>query len=341
MKLAYLLCFVLVLVPAVQAQCLDSYDIHEIFSAGGTKTYSLHGDRSLTATEVSIQECPTYSTLPTGSEEGGKTIISYYEALNPDNGKCRVNNSTGENHWFTFQGIKVVANGWKIQPQDLELSDIDVEDPVGGDQNQALRKASIVFGFNGNTLVWPTYTIPTGSLLRTQQFWIKAPQMGLLGFPEVHQYPYGVMWGQLTPHVAVANLVDCTTDQTQCRAIASFSEPVDGFFVLFAGELKSFVKMNAQMSVGPLQTTCGCRCDTSSPTDTRVVTRPVPGVSNQCTRSMITSSHLYCTDTGSKWCERGQRTKYVTTGSMLPGGNYPCASASADYAVQEISPFNP
>lgn len=317
--------------------CMDTYHLYQAYNHPEKKILiSEHGNRTLTVTEVSTGSCPTWSNFPTGSEAANCTVVSY-DAGETASQRCQLSNTTGTTEWGSFQGLMVRADGWRIQPTEFELSDIDIE--AGSDQKSALHKAALVLGFANGEPVAPRYTIPEGSLLRTEQFWLREAEMDALGLPPDEMFPEGLMWGRLAPDVDIATLVDCTEDQTMCRATVSFDEPIDGFVALFAGEHRSEFVAHAKMSLGPMKSPCGCRCERSPEGRTRMVTHPIADVPGECTHTESTSSHLYCVANGTRWCERGVRARHATIGSKLENGNYPCGMSHVPFAKREIGPF--
>lgn len=214
-------------------------------------------------------------------------------------------------------------NGWRIMPKSIKVSDIDMEGPPT--VVESLRKAALVWGFNGNDAVNASWDL-SGSSLITHPMKIESPALNSLGFSRaagMHEWLTGVMttYGDRSPQVP---LLRCNTgaEEAPCAATASFDVPVEGFYLMASMEWKSVHQAASLISVGDLQLKCGCRCNTW--TATKTITVPT-GVAGQCTRRESTGSSSSCSEYGLNWCERKEYSRWVVTGPENDGV-YPCAS---------------
>lgn len=331
-------------VSRVQAQvCYDEYKIYDIYGAPSQELAIAdgYGVRSIKAELVNENNCPPFPSDPTGSETGGTgasglTTVSIY----PDNlsygqlnnGDCRINNSStgGEtSHWWPLAGLKVTAPGWRFQPQEVMISDVDMEG--GSNPDDSLRKGALVFGFNGNNVVPARWTFPSGSKLIQHDMKVESDELNLLGFTRAngdHSHLPGVMsmW-RYEPFP----LLRCNkgAEDPACSAAFSFDEPIEGFYILHALEWKSLTQRDSLISVGNLKLECGCRCGNVS--GTRKVTLST-ATAGECTQKIATDDHMVCSDTGLAWCSRSTYDRYFVTGDVLPNGNYPCSLASGQSA---------
>lgn len=369
----------LCLAQAQEDTCLtkgyNEYPLYDIFAATTRGTAGVleiddgFGVRQLRVEHVEWNECDDdTATHETGSETPsaglGLTTISM-KARGTDypsgavgiaqqigNGDCRINNSTTggrTSHWWPIQGLRVSFPGWKVKPENILVSDVDMEGH--GEVFNNMRKAALVFGYggiDGNELFNATWSFPTGSGLIEHTNKIEsdslisptgAPDWNLksntrgFGFsrtPGLHAWFKGIQTTYETAPTLPDEPLRCTTGAAdpKCGAYFSFSNPIDGFVVLISQEWKSLYQQNGLISVSPLRIACGCRCKTADESGfERTVTLPT-STSGMCERKMITDEQYVCDETGDGWCSRKEFDRYVITSNEVTNGLYPCEKST-------------
>lgn len=326
----------------------DSYRIYEIFSSAGTM--ELGGDgfgaRTITAEEVSFNGCADWAQWPTGTETGNRrgmeesmselTTLSLISQ--PTGGldkTCIIQNSTADGQqsvWSSMRGIKVTTPRWRFIPR-VTVTDVDMEGDGAIDPNNAdlyLRKSAIVVGFVGDKLVRPRWTLYTSQLF-LHNMTLAANELGRMGV----QRPSGASesvpgllstWAGEAPRPPPLTCARNSGDMT-CGGLASFGEPVDGFFVLVALERGSRTQAGALVSVGEVQVPEGCRCSRGK-RRRRVFEETVDG-SSECVTRHEAEGYYFCTPQGGAWCERFEYTRWTITGPRMPSGAWPCTGTQA------------
>lgn len=335
------------------AQQYDSYKIYDIIAGGGTM--QLGGDgfgsRTITAAVVDVHACDDWTPHPTGTQTDGTsglTTVSMFGPTAPGqtdydpsgavyNGDCRINNSSAggqTSHWWPIRSIKLTAPGWKIMPS-FSVTDIDMQCEGASDATDpdlCLRKGVIVFGFNGDTLVFPQWNLG-GNTLVTHDMKVETNAMVGMGFTRASgskDYIPGIMttWGDRVPQVPVLSCAQGAED-LKCGGIVSFDTPVDGVIVAAAMEWKSTTLGGALVSIGDFKIPQGCRCSESDGVEPRRITEE-SATANECEVRTEAAKHYFCNPSGDAWCDRYTYTRWTITGPMDPAtGRYPCTSNQA------------
>lgn len=313
---------------AQSEQCMDTYNLYECLAAPGGELDIVDswGPRKIKCEIVELNKCDDWTVNPTGLQTtttGGSPsglttlslwgIASYGQQNNGSNGDCRINNSTSggkTSHWWPIRAIKVTALGWKIQPEHIRVSDVDMEG--GTTVDGSLRKAALVWGFDGQTTINATWDISGGQLIE-HDMKIEGKYLNQMGFlanyptvyqgnsnTNLHEWFKGVMTTYADRVPQVSSPLTCAqgADDPQCAAVASFSQPIEGFFVMVNYEWKSLAQAGSLISIGPLGLKCGCKCDQRS--GTRTITVPT-NVAGQCTQRTSSGTMSVCNPDGANW----------------------------------------
>lgn len=307
-----------------QAQ-FDSYKLYDIFSSG---TYDLgsadgYGSRTLVAQDIGIHACNDWTSWPTGTQTAtsGLTTVSmfgpasYGQQENGSNGDCRINNSTAggkESHWWPIRAIKVTSPNWKIMPT-FTVTDVDMQCDGASDPNDpllCLRKAALVFGYNGANLVFPNWDL-AGNTMVLHDMRVESPAMNGMGIPrtpipgtDVFDMIPGIMttWGDRVPQVPVLSC-NLGAEDLRCGGTVTFDTPVEGIIIAIAAEWKSETLSGALMSVGDFKIPEGCRCSESDGVDPRRITEEDPANMGECTVRTEPATHYFCNPLGDSWCK--------------------------------------
>jgi len=360
---------------AISQECTNTYHLWDILAnSNGELEITEGGDRVLKVDRVAFNKCPTWDLDPTGSETGytngtGSQLTSIsLDAPTANgqedgtNGQCRINNSTAgskESHWYPVQGLHVYTPGWQVQPENIKVSDVDMEG-IDGDVQGSLRKAALVFGYIGDRLINATWTFPASSGLIQHAMKIEHkaltnpwsdPRVTFLdadkdtygfGFTRAdntHVWLNGVMTtyedSALTP-----SYLSCVAgaNDDKCSAYFSFNEPIDGFYIMHALEWKSDAQGHSRISVGPMKLPCGCKCARIE-TVTRSITNPqtstsISATTGQCTKKIITDDIFKCDNAGRYWCHRKNYDRWTITGPEDKNvGLWPCEKTQAEKVI--------
>lgn len=331
-------------------ECYDEYKIYDIVqNHGGTLNIDDGwGKRTIQVDIIEVHACARWPVDDTGTETGGPgasgltTISLTGEASHgqddPSNGDCRINNSTkggATSHWWPIQGLRISSTGWRFEPKDLIISDVDMEG--SSDPANALRKAALVFGYKNNVHVNASYEYPGGSKLFTHAMKVEDHTLNAMGHLTTPRADDHFLWvdGTMTNWGnETVPLLRCNTgaQDPACATHVSFEEPIDGFFILHALEWKSLNQEHSLISVGNLKIPCGCRCERV--TETRKVTLPA-STAGECTQKVTSDTHAVCKEEGAAWCTRKTFDRYTVSGPILPNGNYPCDKSSGTSAAYE------
>lgn len=241
-----------------------------------------------------------------------------------------------DNTLSSFQAVVIRSNGYKFDPKDIDLDDIDALTDV--DESEAWREAMAIFGTNGEKIVKPAMKRGNNSLLTEKTYTVTKEAMEEMGYKgEQISIPGG--------EYSDSKLYNCpfgrdNADSGKCRLTASFSESVDSIAIIYAVTKKSKQDPNAATFFSELLVKCNCRCKLKESVGA-VQYQPVPGSEGECSMTPVSRPSLMCDNLGDKICSHEVSETWASNAeSKLPNGNYKCA-LKASKITKFTSDFQP
>lgn len=247
-------------------------------------------------------------------------------------GKCVIKDDT----LTSFQAIVIRSNGYKFDPKDIDLDDIDALTNVR--DRDAWKEAMAIFGTDGDRIVKPDIKRGFASMLSEKTYTVTKDAMSEMGFKgESISIPGG--------EFASKELFNCpfgrnNPHSSKCRLTASFKESVDSLTIIYALTQSSRFDPNAAVFFSELMVKCNCRCKLKE-NKNAVKYHPVPGVDGECTMTQVTRPSLMCDNLGDKMCSHEVSDTWTSdAGAKLPNGNFKCG-LGASKVTKLTSDFNP
>lgn len=325
-------CFLVLLVDA----CNSYLAVHEIVSAeGGVMVIDDEfGQREIKATVHAIGACATSFTYKSGTQ-----FLANYSLMGLSSvlgsGQCVQKEISGKLVMDSMQALVIETNGWLLEPQSIDLDDIDSQIDVPFDE--AWMDAAAVFGMLDQKIVLPKTHFAKNTLLSSTDFTIPKESMSQMGLPADE-------WSVPGADFSGNTLVNCpfgksNPDSAPCRLSASFDSPVNKLVLLYGLKQQSLTQTESAIFLSQLDITCGCRC-TSGDAGSRELALPVDRTPGECTRVETTSPRTECDVLGQKWCTIEDSFAFKISGEALPNGRYPC-STEASFSARVLSDFDP
>lgn len=241
-----------------------------------------------------------------------------------------------DNTLSSFQAVVIRSNGYKFDPKEIDLDDIDSLTRVAkGDE---WREAMAIFGTDGANIVRPDVKRGDNTLLAEKSYRVTKEAMEEMGYKGEETFIPGGEY-------AAEKLYNCPFGQYnknsgKCRLTASFSESVDSIAIIYAVTKKSRHDPNAATFFSELLVKCNCRCKLKENSNA-VEYQPVPGAEGECTMTPVNRPSLVCDNLGDKMCYHDVSETWASSAeSKLPNGNYKCA-LSASKITKFTSDYTP
>lgn len=314
---------------AVTGRCHSYFAAHEIIQAPNrVLTFDDEaGFREVKAKSYGINKCGPHNSFQTGQQYiGNYTLMGHHARL--DNGDCLIKKKGDLAVYDSMQALVIRTNGWTIQPQGIDLDDIDAQSGVASDAGW--KESMALFGINKGKLVLPVMKFYPESLLEKKEYQIPAAAMKEM---ELELGESLVPGGEY----ASTEMVNCpfgrdNEDSKRCRMTGHFDEPVDTLVFLYAVTQKSKTDPNAAVFFSEVLLACGCRCKQTD-LGARPMTAAVPGVPGECVQTQSTSLKTQCDLLGDKWCSKEDMVAHKVSGTQLANGNFPCEEVTGDKVV--------
>lgn len=318
------------------AACSSYLTVHEILSVeGGVMTIDdEYGMREVKATTYDIGLCSTHGRYVTGMQYvGNYSFIGLTSPLGSD--LCVTKKIGGNLVMESMQAIVVRTNGWMIEPQSIDMDDIDsqVEVPL----NEAWMESAACFAMADGKMVLPQVDISSSALLTPKEYVVPQDAMKKMGLSLGESLVPGAEYSG--KYLYNCPFAKSSPDAVKCRMNLSFNKPVDTIVFLYGLKQASFTGISSAIFISQIDMKCGCRC-TSESIGSRVLALPLKGVENQCSAVRTSSPRTECDILGKKWCGMENSYAYKIGGEQLPNGNYHCHAESA-YMSRVLSNFTP
>jgi hypothetical protein len=215
-----------------------------VFNAPQQTLELLPTSRTLSARRVSVGSCPflptkyvtgQVSTLAAGS---GRTVFG--APSNRSRTDCMVKKAIrgGSSVYDSFQAMIFSTNDWFLQPQTIDLDDIDstiVQTYPGGLTafSDGWKESMAAFGLRGGQIVRPTTTLYRDTILTTETYNITAASMAAMGFSGFGDTVVpGGEFGASIAHNCIEALDSAAANR--CRLTVGFEEPIDTIVLMYA-----------------------------------------------------------------------------------------------------------
>lgn len=341
MKLLLLLAFLLASshickVEGEEQECSSYLTIHEIMSVeGGVMTIDDEsGMREIKASSFNIGACPSSKNYASGSKfTGNYSLLGLSSPLG--SGNCVAKSITGNSVMESMQAVVIRANGWLLEPQTIDMDDIDSQ--VNVPVHEAWMESAACFGVVSGEVVLPKTRISANTLLTLKEFLIPKDAMRAMGLSVGE-------WIVPGAEFAGTELFNCpfastSPESARCRMTISFEIPVDTLVFLYGLRQQSYTETESAMFISQIDMKCGCRCVSGS-AGSREVALPLKGLEGQCSQVHTSAPRTECDILGKKWCSMDTSFAYKINGEQLPNGNFPCR-AETSYMSRVLSDFNP
>lgn len=299
---------------------------HEILQApSNVLTFDDEGGfREIKGKSYNVNGCQPHRSFLTGQQYiGNYTLMGHQSAL--DNGDCLVKRVGGESVYDSMQALVIRTNGWTIQPQAVDLDDLDAQSGVASEAGW--KESMAIFGMLNGKLVKPRVDLYEGTLLASKEYTIPGAAMKEM---ELELGEVRVPGGEYVAE----EMVNCpfgreNEESRRCRMTARFDGAVDTLVLLYAVIQKSRNDPNAAVFFSEMLLRCGCRC-VQKDVGVRKITAGVPGVGGECVVVESGAPRTQCDLLGSMWCTKDDMVAYVVKGGVLGNGNFPCEEIKGD-----------
>lgn len=312
-----------------QADCHTYFAVHEIISAPNQVLAfdDEGGFREVKAKSYNVGKCGRHPKFLTGQQYiGNYTLMGHQASVKND--QCLVKRVGGELIYDSMQALIIRTNGWTIQPQSIDLDDLDAQAKVRSEDGW--KESMAIFGLFEGSLVKPDLKFAEKTLLGEKQYKVPAAAMKEMELQVGDSYVPG---GEYVSE----EMINCpfgrdNIKSKKCRMTATFSGPLDTLVLLYAVSQKSKTDPNAAVFFSEVTIKCGCRCKQMD-VGTRKMTGGVPGVANECVETEMSSLKTQCDILGDKWCSKQDMVGYKVTGNELSNGNVPCEEIKGDRII--------
>lgn len=292
------------------------------------------GVREIKASVHSVGACTQSPSFPSGVQfVGNYTLMGLSSSVASQ--QCVIKDIAGKRVLDSMQAIVIETNGWLIEPQSIDLDDIDSQ--INVPTKNAWMEAAAVFGvFQGNAVVPKTYVSPN-SLVAPTSYVLPKSSMAAMGLPLGET---SVPGGEFTSN----HLFNCPfsrdhPDSSLCRITATFDSAVEKLVFIYALKQQSLYPSDSAVFLSQIDMKCGCRC-VSANTGTKQIALPIQDAPGLCTKVETTAPRIECDVLGKKWCSMENSFAYRINGTELSNSRYSC-SAEASFSARILSDFAP
>lgn len=331
-----MVCVLLLLTGYVRGDCHTYVAAHEILQApNNILTFDDEaGFREIKGKTYNVNKCGPHRSFKTGQQYiGNYTLMGHQAGLR--NGDCLIKRVNDESVYDSMQALVIRTNGWTIQPQAIDLDDLDAQSGVPS--RAGWKESMAIFGVLNGKVVMPELSLYDRTLLKKQEYTVPAAAMKEMELELGEVRVSGAEY-------ASSEMVNCpfgrdNEDSQRCRVTARFTSEVDTLVFLYAVSQKSRNDPNAAVFFSEILLKCGCRC-VQKDLGPRKMTAGVPGVPGECVVMESSAPRTQCDLLGGLWCSKEDMTAYVVTGGVLGNGNFPCDEVKGD-KVMVTGDFTP
>lgn len=336
MRAVTLLMFFLLACSEKVNACSTYLSIHDIISAeGGVMAIDDElGVREIKASVYSVGACVQSPSFPSGVQfVGNYTLMGLSSTVGSR--QCVIKEIAGKRVLDSMQAIVVETNGWLIEPQSIDLDDIDSQ--VNVPMKSAWMEAVAIFGVLKGDVVVPKTRVSPNSLVTPVEYIVTKDAMTAMSLSIGET---SVPGGEFTSN----HLFNCPfardhPDSSLCRISAMFDSAVDKLVFLYALKQQSLYQADSAVFLSQIDMKCGCRC-VSGNVGTKEIALPIQDAPGLCTKVETRAPRIECDVLGKKWCSMENSFAYKINGTKLSDSRYPCY-AEASFSARILSDFAP